>query len=108
MALARRCLDCGQLTRASRCPTCQQQRNAARNARRTHLHGDYPARRRALRAAAEAADAACWICGKPIDYAARWPDPASFTADHVVPGDPDSDLMPAHARCNASRGDARR
>lgn len=27
--------------------------------------------------------APCHICGHPIDYTLRWPDPQSFVADHV-------------------------
>lgn len=48
----------------------------------------------------------CSLCGKPIDYTLKWPDPGSFTADHVVPlsllekGDPArqslANLAPAH------------
>src|SRR3546814_3445479 len=29
--------------------------------------------------------AGCWICGKPIDYTLKSPDPMSYEVDHVVP-----------------------
>ena len=40
----------------------------------------------------------CWICGGPVDLY----DP--MQADHVIPGDPESPLAPAHRSCNAARG----
>ena len=52
----------------------------------------------------------CWICGKPIDYALKWPDPKCFVVDHVVPidkGGPDvlENCRPAHHRCNRIKSD---
>lgn len=54
--------------------------------------------------------APCHICGKPIDYALRWPDPLCFVADHVDPlarggADNIGNKLAAHNRCNASKGD---
>lgn len=53
----------------------------------------------------------CWICGQPIDYRLRWPDPASFSADHAAPlstyphlAEDPSNLRASHLRCNTSRG----
>tara|TARA_R110002020_G_scaffold335482_1_gene550616 strand:- start:83 stop:304 length:222 start_codon:yes stop_codon:yes gene_type:complete len=37
------------------------------------------------RARIAATKADCHICGKPIDYTIKWPDPMSFEADHVEP-----------------------
>ena len=100
----RRCLDCRRpTTLGSRCATCTRHRNAARNAAKPHHHGRHPARARALKATSAANGAPCWLCGQPIDYQATG-GPWSFHADHVTPGDPDSELRPAHARCNESRG----
>ena len=53
--------------------------------------------------------APCHVCGKPIDYSLRWPDPMCFVADHVVPlarggADDMSNKLPCHASCNASKG----
>ena len=49
----------------------------------------------------------CLICGRPIDYTLRYPNPASFVVAHVVPRseapqralDP-SNLKAAHLACN--------
>lgn len=50
----------------------------------------------------------CWLCGQHIDLARPYPDPMSFTADHVVPvalgGNVLGSVKPAHLRCNSSRG----
>lgn len=51
----------------------------------------------------------CHLCRKPIDLAARFPDPRSLSIDHVVPraagGDESlENLRPAHLHCNTSRG----
>jgi HNH endonuclease len=46
----------------------------------------------------------CALCGQPIDVSLKWPDPLSFTADHVEPvalgGNNRGDLAPMHAACN--------
>lgn len=52
--------------------------------------------------------AACHICGNPIDYTLKWPDPMSFVVDHVVPiakgGAHDlSNAKAAHATCNSKK-----
>lgn len=57
----------------------------------------------------------CHRCTYPIDLQLRWPHPASWSADHLVPrsrlNGPDdyrhwhiSNLIEAHLRCNQSRG----
>ena len=51
----------------------------------------------------------CWICGEWIDLRLDYRDPASWTADHVIPiaegGDLDyGELRPAHRACNSRRG----
>lgn len=40
--------------------------------------------RNRARARLRATGAACYICGKPIDYTLRTPDPGSFEADHIT------------------------
>lgn len=75
----------------------------------------------------------CWICSGecpdfswdkiPFDSAAidltlKWPHPASASVDHIItvkklaPNDPllwsQSNLRPAHLRCNSARGDGER
>jgi hypothetical protein len=87
---ARRCLGCGRLVRgASRCSPCKK-------IARSHYAGSYPARSAAVRASAKS----CWLC----DGGPKRDDP--WQADHVIPGDPDSELRPAHESCNKSRGNA--
>lgn len=53
----------------------------------------------------------CAICGKPIDYDARFPAPLSPTIDHIIPialgGHPSDmeNLQPAHFCCNRAKAD---
>lgn len=52
----------------------------------------------------------CHICGEPIDYALRTPDPMSFEVDHVVPlnrGGTDTldNKAPSHRVCNRAKWD---
>ena len=100
----RRCLSCGALSPHTRCGDCRRAKDRERNATRAHYQGGYEARRNAAVQAWHEAGAACWICGRPLDPGRRWPDPLSTTADHVVPGDPASELRPACLRCNSARG----
>lgn len=52
----------------------------------------------------------CWLCGQPIDYALTWPDPNSFSLDHIkarkthphLEHEPTNHAA-AHLRCNSSR-----
>jgi 5-methylcytosine-specific restriction endonuclease McrA len=54
----------------------------------------------------------CWHCGQPIDHSLRWPDPRSFSADHLRPlsrypelaHDP-GNVVSSHLRCNQVKGD---
>ncbi len=60
----------------------------------------------------------CALCDKPIDYTLAWPDPMSFTVDHIIPvsllppGDRRLEDMtlfqPAHSSCNIRRGNGTR
>lgn len=51
----------------------------------------------------------CCLCGLPIDLSIKWPDPWSFTVEHVTPTSHggtdhgDRQLAPAHFRCNRQR-----
>ena len=61
------------------------------------------------RAAIRRSGAPCYLCGEPIDYSLRWPDPWCFTVDHVVPidaGGPDhiSNKAAAHWCHNRAKG----
>lgn len=53
----------------------------------------------------------CHLCGHPIDYTLDWPDPKSFTVDHIIPLTHAPDLArdrnntaAAHLDCNSSKG----
>ena len=51
----------------------------------------------------------CYLCGEPIDYALKWPDPMCFTVDHVIPidnGGPDTleNKRAAHWTHNRAKG----
>ncbi|OZD23830.1 hypothetical protein CH253_08180 [Rhodococcus sp. 06-156-3C] len=50
----------------------------------------------------------CWLCGEWIDPSLTYPDPMSFSADHVTPvskgGHNLGPLKAAHYGCNSSRG----
>lgn len=51
----------------------------------------------------------CQICGLPINYDLKYPNPWSFTADHIIPvimgGRSDlSNMQAAHFRCNRLKG----
>ncbi len=53
----------------------------------------------------------CGICGKPVDFSLRYPDPMSKTVDHIIPinrgGHPSdlSNLQLAHLTCNRQKSD---
>jgi hypothetical protein len=91
----RPCLICGQLTlNRSRCDTheaeFQAKRDKAREPKRQHYKGNYQARAKKVRESATM----CYLCGqgyKPND---------PFQADHVIAGNPNSPLLPAHRSCN--------
>ena len=94
----RPCLDCGQLTRlGSRCEKHQQvidDKVNARKAQRTLYDSSHRKQAKIIKEFATH----CWLCGEPFT------DRSQIQADHVLAGRKDSILMPAHAKCNASRG----
>ena len=53
----------------------------------------------------------CALCGKPVDFTLKYPDPWSPTIDHIIPinkgGHPSdlSNLQLAHFRCNRLKAD---
>lgn len=104
----RRCIQCGTITRNTRCLTCQRLKDRARNKARPHYQGDYRTRAVNLKRDSEANSVPCQITpcllpGVPIDYTHAG-TPASYQADHLRPSDPTSPLRPSHARCNEARG----
>lgn len=53
-------------------------------------------------------NAACHICGEPIDYKLTWPHPRCFVVDHIIPlkrGGPDTraNKSAAHNDCNSKK-----
>ena len=57
------------------------------------------------------ANAACWLCGNPIDYELTADHPDCFNVDHAVPKSLRADLAedpanfrPSHKVCNERRG----
>ncbi len=53
----------------------------------------------------------CGICGKPVDFSLKFPDPMSPTVDHIIPvakgGHPSDidNLQLAHFYCNRAKSD---
>ena len=56
-----------------------------------------------------ASQSVCGICGRPVDFDKKFPDPWSATIDHIIPvikgGDPTSleNLQLAHSYCNRQK-----
>lgn len=98
----RPCTDCGRLTSGGNlCDVHQKALDLVLDLKRRErklasgqYSGSYKARAKLVRESA----VVCHLCGGGF----RLDDP--WQADHVVPGDPDSVLLPAHRSCNASRG----
>lgn len=94
----RPCLDCGTPTPGTRCPGCQQHWDRARNARRTHYQGDWPALSRRIRD--EWVGAHGWWCP-------GWQTPAhpstDLTVDHIDPRSPASGYRVLCRSCNARK-----
>lgn len=94
------CLVCGVLVRGGN--KCEAHKNpprdysarAAKKKATGQYSGDYRKRARIIRDAA----VICHICKEGF----RPRDP--WQADHLIPGDRFSPLLPAHRSCNASRG----
>ena len=53
----------------------------------------------------------CAICGKPVDFSLKFPDPMSPTIDHIIPiakgGHPSdiNNMQLAHLACNRAKSD---
>lgn len=50
----------------------------------------------------------CWLCGEPIDYKLRYPDPKCYVLDHVEPlhkggADTIENKRAAHHACNSKK-----
>jgi hypothetical protein len=96
--LPRPCLDCGKLTKNTRCETCRLAQvrvwDAQRDpAKRKHYTGTYQREAKRVREAG----IACHWCGGPFT-----PD-NPVQADHVDAGNPNSVLVASCRRCNIRR-----
>lgn len=65
---------------------------------------------RRLHAEVKARRDVCYHCGQPIDYTLKWPDPASFSVDHLLSkkhhpelAEDPGNLYASHLRCNQSK-----
>lgn len=73
---------------------------------RPDVDGNHQAQYQKNRARLIASRGGCALCGMPIDYSLKFPNPMSFTADHIIPvakgGHPSdiNNLQPAHLICN--------
>ena len=99
------CLDCRVLTtNGSRCPLHAQQTNArwaAKRQERKEQTGQYSGAYARLARIVRATAQVCHICGVPFQQGDK------IQADHLVPAAYVTDisqLAPAHAYCNQSRG----
>jgi hypothetical protein len=102
MKFQKPCLICGELSTENRCPIHLKEYQDAEKARqdgrkRGRTLYTSPAYRKQAAYFRDYATA-CHLCGKGKIIN----DP--FTADHLVPGDPQSALLPAHRSCNSKRG----
>lgn len=58
-----------------------------------------------------ATQSVCGICGKPVDFSIKYPDPMSACIDHIIPvsrgGHPSdiSNMQLAHRTCNRTKSD---
>lgn len=66
---------------------------------------------RKARAELKAARHPCYHDGQPIDYSLVWPDPGSFSVDHLLSkrdhpelADDPANMVASHLRCNQSKG----
>lgn len=103
MKFPRPCLECQKLhiDYGDYCAACRREvqrrinNNPNRRARKQALYSS------AYRAAAKIIKANathCHICKQPFESR------ADITADHIIAGDANSPLAPAHKTCNSARG----
>jgi len=98
------CLVCGKLSLESRCEVHRAEHAQATRQRLASLpkhtnkaalyNSEYRKRAKEVRENATR----CHICNQTAKVGDPW------EADHVIPTDPDSPLLPAHRSCNRSKG----
>ena len=101
------CLECGTLSKGNYCPQ-HGIRNGSRSKAKAQAYEQKPDRvakkrllygpeYRKIAKQFKQTEQICHICKTPIPQGVA-------TADHLTPGDPASRLLPAHPKCNSSRG----
>ena len=103
MRLPRPCLDCQKLhtDKGDYCLSCRKERNRKkennpeRKARKKLLYNSNYRRAASL---IKLTATHCHICKEPFT------NREEITADHLLPGEVNSPLAPAHKSCNSARG----
>jgi len=103
MRLPRPCLDCNRLhtDKGDYCAGCRTQRERIREndpRRKAYKNRLYNSEYQRLAKLIRQNAISCHLCGKAQILGDPW------TADHVVPGDINSPLLPAHRSCNSRKG----
>lgn len=99
------CIECGRISYGTRCEDCEAKHNTARNAARDsdprriarkkeYYDSNYRRQAKWIRQTATT----CHLCGVPFQPG------DSIEADHVEPGNKNSQLLPAHRLCNQRKG----
>ena len=107
MALTKPCVRCGKPgTATGKCDTCK--RADATNSERARERGTTSARGygteyQRRRAALKKLRRDCCLCGEPIDYTLRYPNPGSFSGQHLTL-DKQGPIDAAHLGCNLRAG----
>lgn len=100
---------CPELTTSAYCEAhTRDQRRAENQQRGTFRQRGYDHKYDKNRKRLLTEETHCWICGRPVDTALKYPDPFSPSADHVTPRsrggtNERQNLKLAHLRCNTSR-----
>jgi hypothetical protein len=99
MGFLKPCLDCGQLSRETRCEAHAKRVEQLRDIKRAEKKKTlYNSEYRKVAAYIRATAIICHLCGEGARYGDPW------QADHIDAGNPKSELAAAHRSCNAKRG----
>jgi hypothetical protein len=108
VTIPRPCLDCGTPARATRCPSCERERNSRRNRARTGYHGDW-AREARLTVAAWVSEHGYVCPGLSVDdlpegKGQRYATPAHPATDLTCDHRPDGGRRVLCRPCNSRLG----